>query len=153
MDVVDGEVARVTKVFSRYGKELDYTAHVINHPLYTMAIVFNVYKINTTFAAVVLVIGLIDSIYRALNSFSIIYTLKEPNENKSSNIVSGENNKKLPIYKYIFLNLANFPTFIMVFPIILLLDSKVAYIYAVLVLSTSFIITTMGVYKWLRRIV
>lgn len=34
LDCSDGEVARITKIFSRMGKEIDYTAHIINHPYF-----------------------------------------------------------------------------------------------------------------------
>ncbi|MDE5758277.1 MAG: CDP-alcohol phosphatidyltransferase family protein, partial [Allobaculum sp.] len=37
MDCSDGQVARYTKTFSKYGTEMDYMAHLIDHPLMNMA--------------------------------------------------------------------------------------------------------------------
>ena len=37
LDCSDGEVARITKRFSKFGTEIDYTAHVVNHPLFLAA--------------------------------------------------------------------------------------------------------------------
>lgn len=36
-DLSDGEVARITKRFSKYGTDIDYYAHMINHPLFIAA--------------------------------------------------------------------------------------------------------------------
>ncbi len=36
-DCSDGEVARYTKTFSKYGSELDYLAHLIDHPFFCIA--------------------------------------------------------------------------------------------------------------------
>ena len=38
LDCSDGEVARFTKTFSNYGKQLDWVAHLICHPLLYIAI-------------------------------------------------------------------------------------------------------------------
>lgn len=38
MDLSDGEVARYTKIFSKYGVEMDFMAHLIDHPLMNIAI-------------------------------------------------------------------------------------------------------------------
>ena len=35
-DCSDGEVARFTKVFSKYGKQLDWMAHLVCHPLFVI---------------------------------------------------------------------------------------------------------------------
>ena len=37
LDCSDGEVARITGTFSKFGKEMDYTAHLVNHPLFNLA--------------------------------------------------------------------------------------------------------------------
>lgn len=38
MDLSDGQVARYTKTFSKYGTEMDYMAHLIDHPCMNIAI-------------------------------------------------------------------------------------------------------------------
>lgn len=38
MDCSDGQVARFTKTFSKYGTEMDYMAHLIDHPLMNLAL-------------------------------------------------------------------------------------------------------------------
>lgn len=151
MDIVDGEVARITKTFSKYGKELDYTAHVINHPLFILSLVLNCYRYSIMFALIIMLIGLVDSVYRALNSFNIIYSLKEINTQKE--IVNNKIFRKPSLHKCLFLNLAHFPTFVMLFPLLLIWNSHWAFIYAVLTLCTSFTLTLLGILSWLKKIV
>jgi phosphatidylserine synthase len=38
MDLSDGQVARYTKTFSKYGTEMDYMAHLIDHPFMNIAV-------------------------------------------------------------------------------------------------------------------
>ena len=38
MDLSDGQVARYTRRFSKYGTEMDYMAHLIDHPLMNLAL-------------------------------------------------------------------------------------------------------------------
>jgi len=46
MDVSDGEVARYKKQFSTYGTEMDFMAHLIDHPLMNIAFWFSFMSFN-----------------------------------------------------------------------------------------------------------
>lgn len=46
MDLCDGQVARYTKTFSKYGTEMDYMAHLIDHPLMNLALWFTFLQMN-----------------------------------------------------------------------------------------------------------
>lgn len=46
MDVSDGEVAKSTGNFSKYGTEMDYMAHLIDHPLMNLAIWLTFLEMN-----------------------------------------------------------------------------------------------------------
>jgi phosphatidylglycerophosphate synthase len=37
MDCCDGEVARITKDYSKYGTEMDYLAHILTHPAFQIS--------------------------------------------------------------------------------------------------------------------
>lgn len=46
MDLSDGQVARYTKTFSKYGTEMDYMAHLIDHPCMNIAILLTFLQMN-----------------------------------------------------------------------------------------------------------
>lgn len=46
MDCSDGETARITQRFSKYGKEMDYMAHLVCHPLFVIAVWSNFYQLG-----------------------------------------------------------------------------------------------------------
>lgn len=46
MDNSDGQVARFTKRFSKYGTHMDFIAHLIDHPLMNIAIWLTILQIN-----------------------------------------------------------------------------------------------------------
>lgn len=46
LDCSDGEVARYTSTFSRYGKELDFMAHLINHPLFGASLFLSLWQLD-----------------------------------------------------------------------------------------------------------
>ena len=53
LDCSDGEVARIKKRFSRYGKDIDYLAHFINHPLYIISFFMSFVQAGTYDSAIV----------------------------------------------------------------------------------------------------
>ncbi len=146
MDVVDGEVARATKQFSKYGKEFDYTAHVIDHPCYTIAFTITVFDYSIWFSLMIICLGFTDSIFRSMQSFQIIRTLKEPESVNQSEVVY----PKGYIIKYIFLNLSTFPLFALVFSVLVLISWKVAFVYSICVLFASIVICMIGVNRWIK---
>lgn len=124
MDCSDGEVARITQKFSKYGKEMDYIAHLVCHPLFIMAVWCNFYQLDK---------------YN-MDIISILSLLLISNELISRNFVSFDaylNNKKammtsrlpptikgnlLQQIKYILSQLLFFPNIVVFFPLIIILD-------------------------------
>ena len=75
MDISDGEVARATKTFSKFGQEFDYTAHVINHPLFVLSFTLCIIQANILYGLLIVGLGLVDMIFRNLVAFNSIKTL------------------------------------------------------------------------------
>lgn len=86
LDCSDGEVARYTKKYSKYGKELDYMAHLINHPLFGIALFFSLYQLKRydfyTLIFIVIASNFIDYFTRNLVSLNEIINLKSKIDNK-----------------------------------------------------------------------
>ena len=96
-DCSDGEVARITKRYSKFGTEIDYTAHVVDHPfilfgfgasLLSCNLGISPLKVALSVAAVVI----LDLIFRATATFGLIYDLKLPKEQSA-----GEGKKKFSL--------------------------------------------------------
>ena len=70
MDLCDGEVARFTQQLSTYGKQMDYMAHLICHPLMNLSIWMTYMQIGNTdgyfVSAVFMVIISLELIFRNL---------------------------------------------------------------------------------------
>lgn len=112
MDCSDGEVARVTKQFSPYGKEMDQLAHLITHPLVNLSIYISYVQsgidmFNLSIMALVFIS--FEMIYRA---FVIMDTYLTRHE-----MIDKE--QKFCWIKYIFAQCLYMPNFILFFPIFL----------------------------------
>lgn len=70
LDCSDGEVARYTKTFSQRGKELDFMAHLVGHPLMIISFGFSIVQLGlydkSLIWGVVLISILLDSTIRNL---------------------------------------------------------------------------------------
>lgn len=152
-DLSDGEVARITKKYSKYGKEIDYTAHTINHPLYTLSFITYTIQYDLTLSLIIVALGLFDSIFRNIQTFDIIWALKESKDAPHNDTHSTIKHSFMQIIKYVFLNISAFPVFVNIFPILLLLWNVGAFYYAVAALIATIIIDIISVARWLRRIV
>lgn len=91
LDCSDGEVARYTKTFSKCGREIDFIAHLINHPIFGFSIFmsllqlgrYNVYLLG----ALIFTNVLLDSMHRNLLTLNILVDSKEdiiPVQNNNS---------------------------------------------------------------------
>lgn len=120
LDVSDGEVARYTKCFSLYGREIDYMAHIINHPFFNFAIFLSYLqldKYNTIYLSILFLtlIG-VEMLYRNLTSLTIIEQYKEE-------IATGEgNNVKSSKIKHLFIAFILYPNFVLYFTLFYFLD-------------------------------
>lgn len=92
LDCSDGEVARYTKTFSKYGKELDYMAHLINHPLFGLAMFISLMQLGRYNMYVLLIVVFASNFmdYGARNLFTlkIVYELKQE---KDANNINNKN--------------------------------------------------------------
>lgn len=155
-DCSDGEVARITKTFSTYGKELDYTAHIINHTCFSLSFLGMMFlsgRYNMLWTVIFFVIFiLLESMGRHIISFLRIDNLLTGYSNPTSTTVT---KKKKIIF---FINtLTTYPNFAIVFPILFLLDgalgTQLALIWVGIFAAANVAVIPRQMFKWVRRIV
>lgn len=117
LDCSDGEVARISKQFSKYGKEMDYMAHLTCHPLLMIAIWVTYYQMGVKMMNYISLICLIfisgELVNRNLIMFITYLEEKRSRIQKSSHLVC--------IVRYCLIQPLYFPNFVIVFPVILVL--------------------------------
>lgn len=139
LDCSDGEVARYTKTFSKFGKELDYMAHLINHPLFGLSIFISLYQLNryNVFNLMLLVVlsNLIDYGIRNITTLNVMDEFKL--ENKDENNTDDKpvwNIKTIALFiTSIFTLYPNFVLFgVLIYFVDLYVGSKILYFYLVM---------------------
>jgi phosphatidylserine synthase len=156
LDCSDGETARITKQFSKFGTEIDYTAHVVNHPLFNLAFAYSLvgmrrYNFQLVLFASILSISA-ELVLRNLIAFFHIYKLKMSQE-------ISKNGDWL--FKRICIHLVNFftvyPNFVLVFPLAYFVDyysgTSFALYYLFIQTALSSLMAIWISYKWSRMIV
>lgn len=122
MDLSDGQVARYTKTFSKYGTEMDYMAHLIDHPCMNIAIWATFIQMNMInpiiLSALFMVCISCELINR--NRISMIYFHEKLGSAENTKI----NNKKKPktLMHYIITELLVYPTIIICFSWLIIVD-------------------------------
>lgn len=157
LDCSDGEVARYTKHFSKYGKELDYMAHLINHPLFGMSLFFSLVqldKYNLYYLSLIVVFSnLLDYLTRNLYTLDIVINLKS---NEPSNVLE---NSTIWTLKDVFLFIASifmvYPNFIL-FGVIFyfidyLLGTDILYIYLLMNILITLIFNIRGIIQLVKK--
>ena len=130
MDCSDGEVARITKQFSTYGRDMDYWAHLTCHPLMNLALWYSYLQLGRyderLLAFVFIVFISIEFQHRALLTFQAYHRKETGTEN-------------------IFRQMYQYPNFILLFPLIFLLEyfTKIPTFY-LLVGWCSFFVVGVG---------
>jgi phosphatidylglycerophosphate synthase len=80
LDCSDGEVARITGTFSKFGKEMDYTAHLVNHPLFNLAFASSLASLEPSNLRLILFVAILsisaELVLRHLLSLQGIYEVK-----------------------------------------------------------------------------
>lgn len=155
MDCSDGEIARITKQFSKHGKEMDYMAHLICHPLFVVALWSNFlqlgkYDMNQVSILLILFISN-ELIYRNFISFDtyvnskvVILNLKTPLS------IKGNLFSKI---KYCIAQFLVFPNIVIFYPIFLLLDfCSIINSFSILLLIISINIV-VGIISTTRRVI
>ena len=155
LDCSDGEVARITNRFSKFGKEIDYTAHIIDHPLCNVAFMLSMISVgrynNTYIMMTFMALIICDLVNRNLYSFEIIYDLKMP---------SGDGTKQDKLLKKIIMYciafFVDYPNFVLIFPIVFLIDFKlgtsISMIYMYAELIVLLLMTVRRTFKWVNLI-
>lgn len=154
LDCSDGEVARITRIFSSYGTQLDQIAHAICHPLFNLSFacaLIALHRYNVTFILLLSVVSIsAEMLLRHLIDLSTMYLRKSDAEIPSFiqrsrfRIVTG---RLLGIF-YVY------PNFAMLFPVLYLADrlcgTSLSYMYLVAQASFSVLEATRLSGRWLR---
>ena len=115
-DCSDGEVAKITKTFSKFGREMDYMAHLICHPLMNLALYFSFLqldKYNWLLLSIVFIVYIsIELVTRIIIMFSV-YCL---DTDISKNLC------QISYFKYLIVQFTIYPNFILFFPLVYMLD-------------------------------
>lgn len=152
LDCSDGEVARYTKTFSRYGKELDYMAHLINHPLFGIAICISLIQLNRynayTVIGLVFCSNFLDYAVRNLTKLDLIYNLKSPNERNSNNKISWDKKRIILFFTSIFTLYPNLILFgVIIYFIDYYMGTNILYIYLIINIVITFLFVIKDMIK------
>ncbi len=158
LDCCDGEIARIKKKYSLFGKEIDYTAHILNHPFFTIAFCFSMIQLgiynNILLMLIFFIIIVTNLVFRNILMFNSIYETKILNSDTKEILIN--KGKKSILSKFVD-NIPLYPNFVLTFPIIYVisyyLKLNLAYIYIILFMISSFIIVYLKLLNWIRKIV
>lgn len=155
-DCSDGEVARITKRYSKFGTEIDYTAHVIDHPVmlfgFGISLLFSGLDISPVLLLLsVAATAVLDLMFRSFATFSLIYDLKLPPEKREGDTKKTFTAKQKVLF---FVNIfVHIPNLALIFPIVFMFSPKVAYIYLLICLAMMILYVPVVGLAWLKRIV
>lgn len=153
LDCSDGEVARITKHYSKYGEELDYMAHTINHPLFMLSFLIAIYCdeiLNVRIIIAMFLTVAADFMLRIVYTFrhidAIRYNTKESRRDDRSKFSRKE------IIIFIINIFAQFPNFALIYPIIYLINREVGICYMYVNAAVAFMYSGYVAFSWLKRI-
>jgi phosphatidylglycerophosphate synthase len=156
LDCSDGEVARITKRFSKFGAELDFTAHVVCHPLFNLAFALSLVSLGRYSTTTILFVSILsissELILRNQLAFQQIYSLKMQTAYGAAG--------KRSLLKQAAITLLNalsmYPNFALVFPIFFLVDyfagTSIAFYYLCLHTAISTVVAIRASIRWVRVI-
>lgn len=120
MDLSDGEVARYTQNFSKFGVEMDFMAHLIDHPLMNIALWLTFLKFNLINSNILAFIFLLSiSIELVTRNIIAIQNYKHINGDKAHNNAIARTQSFI---KYLLTQALLYPNFIIIFTPIVVLD-------------------------------
>ncbi|WBW98667.1 CDP-alcohol phosphatidyltransferase family protein [Oceanirhabdus sp. W0125-5] len=158
LDCSDGEVARYTKTFSRYGKELDYMAHLIDHPLFGFSILMSLTQLGryNTFYLVILVMlsNLVDYLNRNLYMLYNIIDLKEKErfKNSNTNFEKWTIKKKILFITNIFTIYPNFVLFgVIIYFVDYFANTNILLVYLILNVTLTFLFGSRSLIKITKK--
>jgi hypothetical protein len=148
MDCSDGEVARITKDFSRYGTEMDYLAHVLTHPAFQISFLVSAIQLYAQqgVAPIALILifsamAIVELMIRAMLGLQLICRYKEAEHTPAA--VPAPAPGKGRLIRNLFIDaIYIYPNVALFFPIVYFFDlyfgSMVGFYYAIVVLIVSF---------------
>lgn len=154
LDCSDGEVARITSTFSDYGKEIDYMAHTVNHPLFIISFFLAFYKsgeIGIKWILIWMLIMCSDGFFRMIFSLDYMEKIKRSKENYGEK----RENKVFTfrrIGKYIMGFFTQFPNFALIFPILFIINIKISAFYIIVDAIASIIIYIHALISWIHKV-
>lgn len=155
LDCSDGEVARETNNFSKYGKELDYTAHIINHPLFSISLLISMLdakKYNSTLIVTIFfLITYLDLYSRNIYAFYLIKNLKEKETKIREKEVDFSKKIKEKIKRIIEI-FTIYPNFILFSTLLYFFNTDILIFYALLNIIFTFIILIRESLLWINKI-
>lgn len=156
LDCSDGEVARYTKTFSKYGKELDFVAHIINHPLFGIALFCSLYQLDRynvyVLAIVIIASNFMDYLVRNVTSLQVIIGLKEPSQNGETAPVKWGLKQKITFVTDIFTIYPNFILFgVIIYFVDYMFNTNILFYYTILNAVLTFGIMVLEVSRLLKR--
>lgn len=157
LDCVDGEVARIKKQFSRFGKEIDYSAHILNHPLFNGAYAISLIALGRYSSVLILALTIVvismDGILRNLYAFDVIYDLKM---NKENNGTKDTRKIKFKFIKDLLQQFLQYPNYALIFPIVYLFDyflgTDIGIVYLVLIVIVKVPLILKNYLTWVMKI-
>jgi phosphatidylglycerophosphate synthase len=145
MDCSDGEVARITKDFSRYGTEMDYLAHILTHPAFQISFLVSAVQLYAQqgaepIALIVIfsAIAIVELMVRAMLGLQLICKYKDSEHAPAAAPAPG---KSRMIRNLLVSAICVYPNVALFFPIVYFFDlffnSKIGFYYAIVVLIVS----------------
>lgn len=145
LDLSDGEVARITGRYSPYGTDIDYYAHVINHPLFIFAFGVTLFQYGYDMGVVAVAAYFYVSA-ELVNRHNLALLLSHKEEGQ------GQDMKAMPVYvmKFFVCSLCIFPNIALTLPVLMLVSSRLSF-YAFVGLSGLNVLFVA--FRLLKRIV
>ena len=119
MDCSDGQVARYTKTFSKHGTEMDYMAHLIDHSVMNIAIWATFIEMNIINPIILSSIFIIWISAELVSRNIIAFRYYDKRINPKSSKIE---KKQQSWFKYLWGNILLYPTFIVCFSWIIIID-------------------------------
>lgn len=143
MDCSDGEVARITKDFSRYGTEMDYLAHILTHPIFQISFLVAASQLYVPYGAepialfvVFAAIAVVELMLRAMLGLQLICRYKDAEGRQGAAPY-----EKPKIHNLLVSAIYVYPNVALFFPIVYFFDvffnTMLGYYYAMFVLIVS----------------
>ena len=156
LDCSDGEIARIKKKYSLFGKELDYLAHFINHPLFVISFAVSIIQLGRyEFKNVIIIflIILVTNIWvRVVFILEHILNIKKYNKNNSIK----KHTVKKKLIK-IWANTVFLPNFTFIFPITYIIDfyynTSISYYISVWLLISTITFSIAKIIHILKKTV